>query len=1101
MRIVSPCPPLAKIPSDGSREDDNAHGGVLLKQRSSSLLLLDSSSAHQQGCILNEGLIPSAPSSFSIKTEDGNQGCREEERRQDSDREDKNSSSVAKEVDVRVEGTERQDYNELPRLKRVTSIASQASGSSRASRSSRGSKSSATRIQVTEKQEAEKHVAEKWVAEEHMSAKQVKKEDYSDDVSLASKSSKTSRGSKSSIGSKSKKMVKKVKEFNRVISSSSIAKAASSKKNEIAKESDDLPALIAVGTTPTAVRSGNDKTKASLPPLAPKKDPTKQKQKQNRKLKQTQKKMVRKEERTIETDAAETTAVAKTSSTITSPPPNDKDHSWTGLIVGLRLPPGVDSDFDSKCKPTARRVDPSEFLPMGGEEAEHGPRRKEMQRGANGWKKSTHGADLPLIDRLLHVHSTEGVALDIYLTNQNDPSGEPIKIHMVRDPNEDIPKTLQRLQLSVQKKVGGKKQKKKKKKGKDTQSGGGGKQGDEAVLWRKKPQVDFIPAVEPTLLEDNKLEVEDAPTLWDGFYDAFMPINVCNPWSEIQSGGGPEEQQPATRGIEHDLELHETVSSYVNDSILMEGYDRVEYTQSLTIDEVLHQTATMADDLGRYALSVPIVTSNKDSSATSWIPLELNSCPPTITSVSTFGSFKESHLFERTPIVVEVGVLYATRARIAWFTDGERVCADSPCYTPTAADVDKVLTVVITPHRPDHDGMGCEEAYQFQRRVEALPDLPNVIPLREEFLNRPPRQHVSGGGEDPTLRVVTYNILADQNASRDVDKDDDADRMYSHCKNKHIVKWRRHPLIIHEILEYCPDVIALQEVDTDVFEGLLKPVLTAKGYEGYYSQKGVDPASGVREGCAIFWSLEVFESVRPADMRTHTFRDMIQQFSCEERMHKKQWKSLGDMADLVERHNPLKHVLHNKLGHVMQTVVLTQRTSGEKVVIGNSHLFYHPMASHIRCLKILVACRQLEIEHKENQHCPIVFCGDFNSHPNSGVMKLLLNRYLNSKNGRTWKHLCTYEWEEGTGGEIDEDVEAIDLELPASMPSLASAYPDPPEFTHFIEAFVCTLDYILVTNNFELEKSGATPPREDVEKYIAMPNECMPSDHVALFVI
>ena len=51
-------------------------------------------------------------------------------------------------------------------------------------------------------------------------------------------------------------------------------------------------------------------------------------------------------------------------------------------------------------------------------------------------------------------------------------------------------------------------------------------------------------------------------------------------------------------------------------------------------------------------------------------------------------------------------------------------------------------------------------------------------------------------------------------------------------------------------------------------------------------------------------------------------------------MHKAQWKSLSDMADLLDKHDHLKHVLFNKLGHIMQTVVLTQRKSQEKVVIG-----------------------------------------------------------------------------------------------------------------------------------------------------------------------
>lgn len=122
-------------------------------------------------------------------------------------------------------------------------------------------------------------------------------------------------------------------------------------------------------------------------------------------------------------------------------------------------------------------------------------------------------------------------------------------------------------------------------------------------------------------------------------------------------------------------------------------------------------------------------------------------------------------------------------------------------------------------------------------------------------------------------------------------------------------------------------------------------------------------------------------------------------------------------------------------------------------------------------------------------------------------MKLLLDRYLNANNGKTWKHLCTYEWEGGGGDDVSssvlqhhhiDDVEAIDLEFPPTFPKFSSGYPTPPDFTHYIEGFVCTLDYILMTNNFEVEKTGATPTRDDVEKYIAMPNERMPSDHVSL---
>ena len=72
--------------------------------------------------------------------------------------------------------------------------------------------------------------------------------------------------------------------------------------------------------------------------------------------------------------------------------------------------------------------------------------------------------------------------------------------------------------------------------------------------------------------------------------------------------------------------------------------------------------------------------------------------------MATFGSFRDTRLLERTPVAVEVGLLFATRARVAWFADGEQVRRDTwqedggdrgdggkrsglCCYAPTCADV------------------------------------------------------------------------------------------------------------------------------------------------------------------------------------------------------------------------------------------------------------------------------------------------------------------------------------------------------------------------------------------------------------------------------
>jgi len=154
----------------------------------------------------------------------------------------------------------------------------------------------------------------------------------------------------------------------------------------------------------------------------------------------------------------------------------------------------------------------------------------------------------------------------------------------------------------------------------------------------------------------------------------------------------------------------------------VEGYERVQNAHSIATEELLRRATK--EEYGKYTISLPIVPSNNSNAL--WIPLLLDSCPPTIISVSSSVSFREARIFVRRRIIVDVSMIYATRAQITWFANGEQVCANDSCYTPTLSDVGKTLTVVITPLGTNHDGRGCEEAYQFQRPVEAFPSFANM---------------------------------------------------------------------------------------------------------------------------------------------------------------------------------------------------------------------------------------------------------------------------------------------------------------------------------------------------------------------------------------
>lgn len=133
--------------------------------------------------------------------------------------------------------------------------------------------------------------------------------------------------------------------------------------------------------------------------------------------------------------------------------------------------------------------------------------------------------------------------------------------------------------------------------------------------------------------------------------------------------------------------------------------------------------------------------------------------PPTLLEVQTFENFAARN-FVGVPMVAETSLIYATRAIVTWFVDGNIVANDSKSYTPVDEDIGKSVSILITPVRPGHDGEGCEEAYDFMNAVEPLPLMP-IMKLREEW------SHVDVVARDGgnNLRVLTVSsVVLDETA-------------------------------------------------------------------------------------------------------------------------------------------------------------------------------------------------------------------------------------------------------------------------------------------------------------------------------------------------
>ena len=180
------------------------------------------------------------------------------------------------------------------------------------------------------------------------------------------------------------------------------------------------------------------------------------------------------------------------------------------------------------------------------------------------------------------------------------------------------------------------------------------------------------------------------------------------------------------------------------------GYDTKDGTNwsvALTVPKVILPWGDEDTNVGEeYSLEEDKSTAKSSESSTAshsstspfkdatTLDLQIISNPPTILSISTWENFM-GDVYSSVPLVIKTTIIHATHAIITWFVNGEVVVYNSNMYTPTANDVGKQISVLVTPIRKGYDGSGCQEAYSFSKAVKALPLMP-IIGLREGWCSR-----------------------------------------------------------------------------------------------------------------------------------------------------------------------------------------------------------------------------------------------------------------------------------------------------------------------------------------------------------------------------
>ncbi|XP_072936524.1 2',5'-phosphodiesterase 12 [Epargyreus clarus] len=320
--------------------------------------------------------------------------------------------------------------------------------------------------------------------------------------------------------------------------------------------------------------------------------------------------------------------------------------------------------------------------------------------------------------------------------------------------------------------------------------------------------------------------------------------------------------------------------------------------------------------------------------------------------------------------------------------------------------------------------------------------------------------------EGNSFRCVSYNILADLYCDSDFTRT----ALHPYCPPYALHIDYRKQLIIKELLGYNADIMCLQEVDSKIFNHYLKPILESEVMEGRFYKKGKE----VAEGLSCFY-------------RSDRYRFLSEnQILLAEALQTQSY--LQPVWTAVKANEALKERVLDRSTVASATILRSIDTPNEILVIGNTHLYFHPDSDHIRLIQggIVIywlqhLCNTLKEQNKENR-ISLILCGDFNSVPSCGIYQLYTQGVAPNS---------LPDWSSNQNEAIDN------LTLNQEI-SLASAC-GTPEYTNFTEGFADCLDYIFYdTKNLTVAQVIPLPSIEELKANTALPSVVFPSDHIAI---
>ena len=288
-----------------------------------------------------------------------------------------------------------------------------------------------------------------------------------------------------------------------------------------------------------------------------------------------------------------------------------------------------------------------------------------------------------------------------------------------------------------------------------------------------------------------------------------------------------------------------------------------------------------------------------------------------------------------------------------------------------------------------------------------------------------------------TFSVATYNILASCYSDYHLD-----------CEKSYLPFGCRGPILAEQISGFDTDFICLQEVD--IYDNYIKGLLDGIGYSSHYLKR---PTPVRIDGSLIAWKIAKWTVVEIIDLDYN--------------------ETEKSSLDLTYKHD-----------NVGVLIVFQNIYSEEFTIIGTSHFYWDPRFDYVKFSQAMVFTEKA-YDLKEKYRCDLVLTGDFNSTPNSNVIKFMLNKPIDFQEDLS-----------------DNDARIKQMYQPSRL-KLKNCYADYcdngyPDFTRYSSEFKGVIDHIMISEGIAPISLGKVPSTEDFVGIFSIPNEIHPSDHLPL---